>query len=68
MKPPYVMENGGMYLTKREFWERKQRIGYVATTVVMHWWESIEIDDLFDLAVARALAPVIEAFRRNGAI
>ncbi len=52
------IENGGVYLTKRNLWEAGRRIGPNTGTVEMSWWESIEIDEPEDLEVARKIAPL----------
>ena len=50
------IENGGVYLTKRKLWETGRRLGPDVGTVLMDWWESVEIDEPADLEAARRLA------------
>jgi N-acylneuraminate cytidylyltransferase len=52
----YYMENGGFYLARQSCWKSGNRMGSKCGIVLMGWWESIEIDDLDDLVVARNLA------------
>lgn len=57
------MENGGLYLSRRSVWESRTRYGRLAKPIKVGWWESMEIDDPLDLAVAQAIAPLM---RDNG--
>lgn len=52
----FFMENGGLYLAKREIWLQGRRIGLHCKRVHMDWWRSIEIDEPIDLEVARRIA------------
>jgi N-acylneuraminate cytidylyltransferase len=56
----YSVENGGLYLAKNHLWRLGRRIGQNCGTVSMGWWESVEIDDLEDLKVARRIAPIFD--------
>lgn len=57
VEPPFLAENGGVYLARRKHWLADRRIGDRCGIVLMERWESLEIDDPDDLEVARALAP-----------
>lgn len=53
------MENGGLYLSKRDVWFTGRRYGGAVGVVRCTWWESLEIDEPIDLAVAQAIEPVM---------
>jgi len=56
MNSSVFIENGGIYLTKRQLWENGRRLGPNVGIINMNWWESIEIDEPEDLEAARRLA------------
>jgi N-acylneuraminate cytidylyltransferase len=58
-EPDLYAETGALYLAKRAVWDAGRRTGDRAGIVTMSRWESVEVDDPEDLAVARALAPLV---------
>jgi CMP-N-acetylneuraminic acid synthetase len=61
--PLYYIENGGFYLTRRPLWREGRRIGDHCGLLEMHWWESMEIDDPEDLAIAQAICGIVEKLK-----